>query len=266
MLFPVSGGILTIEGMTSGNVLLESYETGSWETIATYTADQSIQPTVAPGTLVRISWDTVVGTPSISLLPASDNGFATAAADIVNIEADIVAIESDITAIDTILDSTCRTIFRDNTQVSITENTTAERIVAIIPITAGSMGATGSLYGHVLTSQTASTSTKNIRVYLGDATGAVGGAITLNTSTAFVTVGISSNVASSGFSFMVGNRTAATNVGGLFGSRGTGQSLSVVTGTINTALAQKLIITIEKASAGTDTISLESLKIERATS
>jgi hypothetical protein len=128
------------------------------------------------------------------------------------------------------------------------------------------MGATGSLYGHVLTSQTSSASTKNIRVYLGNATGAVGGAITLNTSTAFVSAGISSNIASSGFSFMIGNRTAATNVGGVFGARGTGQGLSVVTGTINTALAQNLIITIEKATAGTDTISLESLKIERATS
>jgi hypothetical protein len=99
MLFPVSGGILTIEGMTSGNVLLESYETGSWVTLFTYTADQSVQPNVAPGTLVRISWDTVVGTPSISLLPASDNGFATAAADIVNIEADIASIEDSISGI-----------------------------------------------------------------------------------------------------------------------------------------------------------------------
>jgi len=92
MLVPVSGAILTIEGMTSGNVLLEQYLSAGWTTIATYTADTVVKVGIAPGNLIRISWDTVVGTPSISVLPTSDNGFAEVATDISVIEADIDAL------------------------------------------------------------------------------------------------------------------------------------------------------------------------------
>ena len=99
MLFPASGGILTIEGMTSGNVLLQSYETGSWATLFTYTSDQSVKPSIAPGTLVRVSWNTVVGTPAITLLPASDNGFAEAAADIIVLEEDVTDLTNAIEGI-----------------------------------------------------------------------------------------------------------------------------------------------------------------------
>jgi len=93
MLVPVSGAVLTIEGMTSGNVLLEQYLSAGWTTIATYTADTVVKVGIAPGNLIRISWNTVVGTPSISVLPASDNGFAEVATDISVIEADITEIQ-----------------------------------------------------------------------------------------------------------------------------------------------------------------------------
>jgi len=93
MLFPTSGAVLSITGLTSGNILLQSYETGTWTTLFTYTSNTSVQPNVSPGILVRISWNTVVGTPSISMTPASDNGFAEAAADIVTIEGDVASVE-----------------------------------------------------------------------------------------------------------------------------------------------------------------------------
>ena len=90
MLIPSNGAVLTIADMTSGNVNVQSYATGSWVTVETYTADTVINVGVAPGTLTRITWDTVVGTPTISLMYASDNGFAEAAGDIVAIEASLL--------------------------------------------------------------------------------------------------------------------------------------------------------------------------------
>jgi len=96
MLIPSNGAVLTIADMTSGNVNVQSYATGSWVTVETYTADTVINVGVAPGTLTRITWDTVVGTPTISLMYASDNGFAEAAGDIVTIEADVATIETSL--------------------------------------------------------------------------------------------------------------------------------------------------------------------------
>jgi len=94
MLVPVSGAVLTIEGMTSGNVLLEQYLSAGWTTIATYTADTVVKVGIAPGNLIRVSWDTVVGTPSISVLPASDNGFAEVATDIEVLQEEITEKEN----------------------------------------------------------------------------------------------------------------------------------------------------------------------------
>jgi len=119
MLVPVSGAVLTIEGMTSGNVLLQQNLSAGWTTIATYTADTVVKVSIAPGNLIRISWNTVVGTPTITVLPASDNGFAEAATDIAAIEDDIV----DLTVIARRLTADATVTFNGATYLNIFPNT-----------------------------------------------------------------------------------------------------------------------------------------------
>jgi hypothetical protein len=155
-----------------------------------------------------------------------------------------------------------RNLYHDNTAVSITENTTNERIVALVPIPAGVMGTDGSIHGQIFFSTTSSANAKTFRIYLGNGTGTVGGALTANTSTAFITVAASSTNTSSGFGFWIGNRaSAAVNAGGMFGTRGTGVNIAIATGTINTAAAQNLIVTATKG-LGTETITLETLRLD----
>jgi hypothetical protein len=105
--------------------------------------------------------------------------------------------------------------------------------------------------------------TKTYKVYMGDGTGSVGGAFTAGTSTAFVSTTGTVSIAGCGIRFVIGNRTAATNVGGSIAVRGVGANSAAVTGTINTALEQKIIVTVQKG-VGTDTITLESIKLELA--
>ena len=136
MLIPSNGAVLTIADMTSGNVNVQSYATGSWVTVETYTADTVINVGVAPGTLTRITWDTVVGTPTISLMYASDNGFAEAAGDIVAIEADIVAIEASLLT---------KAYAVAKTGVSASSAIGANAVLATISVPSGAMGLNSQL-------------------------------------------------------------------------------------------------------------------------
>jgi hypothetical protein len=96
---------------------------------------------------------------------------------------------------------------------------------------------------------------------LGDGTGSVGGAFTANTSTAFVSFTANQSNASCAFSFWIGNRASqAVNAGGLYGVRSVPVNSTIVTGTINTAIAQNIIITATKAT-GTDTATLENYNL-----
>ena len=152
-------------------------------------------------------------------------------------------------------------VYNSNTDFTISDNTTAERIIAIVPIPAGIIGANGTIAGHVYFSHTSNGNAKTYKIYLGNGTGVLGGALTANTSTAFITAGASTTTTSIGFDFFIGNRASqAVNVGGILGTRSTGANIAVVTGTIDTSTAQNLIVTATKA-VGTDSVTLETLNL-----
>jgi hypothetical protein len=153
------------------------------------------------------------------------------------------------------------TLSESSTAVTISENTTDERILAVIALPAGLLGLSGMMKGDVFISHTNSTNTKTYRVYLGNGNGSVGGALTVGTSTAFVVFNAQASTSSSGFSFWIGNRASqAVNAGGIYAGRAITANLSVATGTIDTSLAQKIIITGTKAT-GTETVTLENYNI-----
>jgi len=153
------------------------------------------------------------------------------------------------------------TISNSNTTVSITENTTAERIVAIVEIAAGMMGANGKLAGTAYFTHTSSTNSKTYKVYLGNGTGPIGGALTANTSTAFANFAATASTVGCAFDFFIGNvADQAVNKGGVCAVRAVPNNVSIQSGTINTAAAQRIIITATKAT-GTETVTLESLDV-----
>jgi hypothetical protein len=149
----------------------------------------------------------------------------------------------------------------DQTAVTISENTTAERILAVVDIPAGLMGANGKVVVSCLTSHTSSANNKNYRVYLGDRTGPVGGALAAGTSTAFTVFTATASTSGCGFVCHIGNRSdAAVNVGGVVSGRAVPAVNAVVTGTIDTSAAQKLVVTVQKAT-GTESVTLESIDV-----
>lgn len=149
-----------------------------------------------------------------------------------------------------------------STAVTISENTTNERILAIIPLPAGLLGLTGMLKGDVFITHTSAATNKTYKVYLGNGTGSVGGALTVGTSTAFVSFIAQQSTSSCGFSWWIGNRASqAVNAGGVYSGRAITANQAVVTGTINTALAQNIIITSTKAT-GTESVTLENYNIQ----
>jgi hypothetical protein len=149
-----------------------------------------------------------------------------------------------------------------NTAVTISENTTAEKILAIVDVPAGLIGANGKIIGTVAITHTSSANAKTYKVYLGNGSGAVGGSLTANTSTSFVSFAATASTTSCAFDFWIGNRASeAVNAGCLTAVRAAPNSASTVTGTINTAAAgQRIIITATKAT-GTESVSLESFDI-----
>jgi len=159
-----------------------------------------------------------------------------------------------------------KTLVTSNTVVSITENTTAERILAIYTVPANLLGLNGTIKGEMFITHTSNANAKTYKVYLGDVTGAVGGLPTIGTALSLGTSGngiASTNTTTScSIGFFVGNRaSAAVNAGGFLATRATAGSTAINTATINTAAACNLVITATKG-VGTDTITLETLMLQ----
>ena len=96
LIAPDSGVIVAISGLTSGNIYLEDYSTGSWVSYpeTTFTADTLQYVYVVPGAPIRFSWDTVVGTPELKCYKAGNDGFASAAFDIDVLQTEVDNIQS----------------------------------------------------------------------------------------------------------------------------------------------------------------------------
>jgi len=242
MLIPSNGAVLTIADMTSGNVNVQSYATGSWVTVETYTADTVINVGVSPGTLTRITWDTVVGTPTISLMYASDNGFAEAAGDIVTIEADIASINA-------ILAATPR-IVSQGTGLKTVSGTGAAIDMApgLITIPGGLMSATGSVRITATWKFTGATAARTAIIKFG--------------GTTYYSQAYASNILSATSLVTVHNKTTATQVGiGAGSASGLGGTTSTtVTSTVDTASAVAIQMTFTGNAA--DTASLEHWIVE----
>ena len=133
---------------------------------------------------------------------------------------------------------------------------TSETILATIVVPAGSMGTNGLLRVSYLWSMTSSANVKTPRLRLG---GIAGTAFYQQTHTTTATLRHQTEIAN--------RNSAASQVSYPSIAGGGGWSTSaqaVTTGTVNTAVAQDLVITGQLASAG-ETITLESYIVELIT-
>ncbi len=133
----------------------------------------------------------------------------------------------------------------------VTANNTSEQILATIPILGGTLGVNGVIRVSTLWTMTNNVNVKTLRVRLGGGAGTVfwaaaGASIaTLKGHCQIANRGSqSSQVAMDSATLAFGSSTAA-----------------VVTGAIDTAVNQDLVITAQKAT-GTDTVNLESYQVE----
>lgn len=129
---------------------------------------------------------------------------------------------------------------------------TVETTLATITIPGGALGATGRIRVSTIWTITNNANAKNIRVRLGG----IGG-------TAFQNVPIST-AATAAFETHIANRGAvASQVGWAFGCRfdQVFTSFTPVTGSLNTAIDQDLVITAQLA-VGTDSATLEAYMVE----
>lgn len=130
---------------------------------------------------------------------------------------------------------------------------TTEDILATITVPAGFLGVNGSLRVESGWSNTSSGNTKTLRIRLGGVSGTV-----------FTSIAQTTN-ANSELTGLIFNRNSASSQYGKFaGNRASDFVVTLLTftaGTINTAIAQDLVLTGQKATAG-ETLTLDSYLVE----
>lgn len=146
--------------------------------------------------------------------------------------------------------SRSRIVAQSNTAVSHTGDTN-ETALATITIPAGLMGATGTLRITTLWSHTNNANNKTLRTRLGGISGTAFSALVLTTTLTSHLVTIIRNVSAASQKSNPGVTTT------IYGS----STSAMITGTINTANAQDLVLSGQCAN-GADTITLESYIVE----
>ena len=143
---------------------------------------------------------------------------------------------------------TTRTLAQSGAILTAPANDTNENTLVTVAVAAGAMGVNGMLRVTTLWSYTNSGNVKTKRVRLG--------------GTEFLALANTTQASSANGKIITNRNSAAAQVSFNAASGGFGNSTgAVATGTVNTAVAQDLLITAQKAT-GTETISLESYTVE----
>ena len=134
----------------------------------------------------------------------------------------------------------------------VSANSTGEQALATITIPAGLMGINGALYVTALWTLTNNINAKTLRIRLG---GIAGTEFQNLAGASLVTVSAAMRIQNRG--------SLASQVGASVGMNAFGatSTAAVVTGTINTAVNQDLVISVQKAT-GTDTATLEAYTVQ----
>ena len=162
-----------------------------------------------------------------------------------------------------------RMLAKSAAPVVFDENTTDEKIVAIVPIRGNLMGLNGVLRGELFISNGASNNNlKTYNVYFGNVTGSVLGAPTKGNAGTYIQLGTSgagitqtNSTISCSLGFFIANRNSlAVNCGGFMATRSTAASTAIQTGTIDTSASQNVVVTITKG-VNTDDMTLEYFRL-----
>lgn len=144
-------------------------------------------------------------------------------------------------------------ILAQSSAIASLTGSTSETVLATIPIPGGIIGLNGRLRVRALMSHVSSANSKALRVRLGGLTGQSFGAVTVTTTT--VTNG----------EWIISNRNSLSSQFAVsFGNRSIDLLQSVLTtvgGTIDTSVAQDLVLTGQLGSAA-ETITLEMHEVE----